>query len=80
MNINTDGELHQQELENNSDIAAMEALEFARSLPHGLPRTEALKQDYFPTGQLGIIAFTKKGRPRKGWLAATGDCLRSPVA
>jgi hypothetical protein len=59
--------LQHRELEKNPDIAAMEALEFARSLPHGLARTEALKQAGLLRHQADLrgIAFAK-GRPRKG--------------
>jgi hypothetical protein len=43
-------------LESNPDIAAMEGLEFAGSLPHGPTRTEALKQaGLSATGQINVV-------------------------
>jgi hypothetical protein len=49
------------------DDCALEALEAARAMPHGLARTEALKKAGLlrQKADLRGVAFAKRGRPKK---------------
>ena len=49
------------------EAEAIEALEVARSMPHGPEKTEALKKAGLlrKAADAGGISFAKRGRPRK---------------
>jgi hypothetical protein len=59
--------LHQHDDDDDPDGYALEALEIARSLPHGPARAEALKKAGLLRNQADLrgISFAKKGRPRR---------------
>jgi len=59
--------LQQHEGEDDPDGHALEALETARSLPHGPARAEALKKAGLLRHQADLrgISFAKKGRPKR---------------